>query len=81
MRLTEMSTQVFDYLKENGEVSVAELATACNRTERSVGANLTDLQKKGLAERVKKDVEGAEKPVTYAHLTPAGIDFVPSDED
>lgn len=77
MKLTAMSREVFDYVKENGKVSIAELANATGRIERSVGANVTDLKKKKLAERVKETVEGEEKPVTYVVLTEAGMAFDP----
>lgn len=70
MKLTEMSTQVYDYLNANGKVSVDEIANAVGRTARSVNANVTDLCKKGLAERSKEEVEGAEKPVTFVALVP-----------
>ena len=61
------SDDVFDYLLD----------------VRSINANVTDLcsEKKGLAMRVKEEVEGAEKPITYVVLTEAGMNFVPSDED
>ena len=82
MKLTEKSNEVFEYVKANGgKVSIPELATALDRTERSVGANVTDLTKKKLAVREKVEVEGAEKPVTYVVLTEEGKTFVPSDDD
>ena len=82
MKLTEKSNEVFEYVKANGgKVSIPELATALDRTERSVGANVTDLTKKKLAVREKVEVEGAEKPITYVVLTEEGKTFVPSDDD
>ena len=82
MKLTEKSNEVFEYVKANGaKVSIPELAQALDRTERSVGANVTDLIKKGLAVREKVEVEGAEKPVTYVVLTEDGLNFVPSDDE
>lgn len=82
MKLTEKSQEVFDYVKENGgHVAISELATALGRTERSVGANVTDLTKKGLAAREKVTVEGEDKPLTYVNLTEEGKVFVPSDDD
>lgn len=81
MKLTEKSQIVFEYLKNNGgKVSIEELANATGRSARSVGANVLDLTKKGLAVREKEEVEGAEKPVAYAILTDAGKTFVPSDD-
>ncbi len=82
MKLTEKSSEVFEYVKANGaKVSIPELAQALDRTERSVGANVTDLTKKKLAVREKVEVEGAEKPVTYVVLTEEGLNFVPSDDE
>lgn len=81
MKLTAMSREVFDYVKENGKVSIAELANATGRTERSVSANVTDLKKKALAERVKETVEGEEKPITYVVLTDEGLSFDPDAAD
>lgn len=82
MKLTEKSTQVLDYVKANGgKVSIPELAEALDRGPRSVGANVTDLTKKGLAVREKVEVEGADKPVTYVVLTDEGVNFVPSDDE
>lgn len=82
MKLTEKSQEVFDYVKTNGgKVSIPELASALDRSERSVGANVTDLTKKELAVREKVEVEGADKPVTYVVLTDAGMSFVPSEDE
>lgn len=81
MKLTEMSNEVFNYVKENGgRVSIDELANAVGRTTRSVGANVTDLTKKRLVVRDKVTVEGAEKPVTYVQITDEGKTFVPTEE-
>ena len=83
MKLTEKSQSVFDYIKENGgKVSIEELATALDRTTRSVGANVTDLAKKGLVVREKVAGEGEDaKDITYAVITHAGAEFVPTDDD
>lgn len=82
MVLTQKSGEVFDYVKNNGgKVSIPELASALDRTERSVGANVTDLTKKGLAAREKVEVEGADKPITYVVLTDKGQTFVPSEDE
>ena len=78
MKLTEKSNEVFEYVKANGgKVSIPELAQALDRTERSVGANVTDLTKKGLAAREKVEVEG----ITYVVLTEEGKVFVPSEDE
>lgn len=82
MKLTEMSNSVFTYVKENGgKVSIDELVEAIGRSARSIGANVTDLKKKGLCEREKVEVDGAEKPVTYVVLTEEGKTFVPSEDE
>lgn len=82
MKLTEKSAQVFDYIKNNGgKVSIDELATALERTSRSISANVTDLTKKGLVVREKVAGEGEDaKDITYAALTPAGAEFVPTED-
>lgn len=83
MKLTEKSNEVYTYVKENGgKVSVDELVNALGRAARSINANITDLcsEKKGLAMRVKEEVEGADKPVTYVVLTEAGLNFVPTED-
>lgn len=81
MKLTDKSQEVLNYVKDNGgKIAISELAVALNRTERSVGANVTDLKKKELAFREKVAVEGEEKPVTYVVLTDAGMNFVPSED-
>ena len=58
MKLTAKSTEVLNYVKENGgKVSIDEICTALDRGSRSVGANVTDLTKKDLAIR-EKEVSG-----------------------
>lgn len=80
MKLTEKSNEVYTYVKENGgKVSIDELCEALGRAPRSVGANVTDLTKKGLAAREK--VAGEDKEITYVVLTDAGKTFVPSDDE
>ena len=79
MKLTAMSNEIFEYVKNNGgKVSIEELTNATGRSARSVGANVTDLKKKNLAERVKEKVE--DKEVTYVVLTEDGMNFVPSED-
>lgn len=78
MKLTEKSTNVFNYVKENGgRVSVEELCDALGVSARSVGANITDLCKKGLAYRDKIAGEGDAKDITYVVLTEEGTNFIP----
>ena len=78
-KLTEKSMEVFEYVKKaGGKVSVPELVQALGRNERSIGANLTDLKKKGFGEREKVEVEGEEKAVTYFVLNDEGMAWVPT---
>ena len=80
MKLTEKSNEVFEYVKNNGgKVSIEELTNATGRNSRSVGANVTDLTKKGLATRVKEKGE-EDKEITYVQLTDEGINFVPTED-
>lgn len=82
MKLTEKSNEVFEYVKANGaRVSVEEICKAVDRPSRSVNANVNDLAKKGLVEREKVEVEGADKPITYVVLTNEGKAFVPSEDE
>lgn len=82
MKLTEKSSEVLNYVKDNGgKVSIPELVDALGRNARSIGANVTDLTKKDLAVREKVEVEGEDKPITYVQLTDAGMTFVPSEDD
>ena len=84
MKLTEKSTEVFEYVKENGgKVSVDELVDALGRAARSINANITDLCKKNLAVREKTEpAEGEDKGVTYVCITPdADAILTAEDED
>ena len=56
-------------------VQTCALPISTGRAPRSINANVTDLCKKGLAEREKVEVEGKEKPVTYVCLTEDGKAF------
>ena len=59
MKLTEKSNEVFEYVKNaGGKVTIDELVDALGRTARSVGANVTDLSKKGLALGLTVDLIG-----------------------
>lgn len=81
MKLTEKSSEVFNYVKSNGgKVSLPDLAEALDRTGRSVSASMNDLAKKGLIVREHEEIEGVEKPVAFAVITAEGKDFVPTEE-
>ena len=80
IKLTAMSNEVFEYVKNNGgKVSIEELVNATGRNSRSVGANVTDLKKKELVVRVKEKGD-EDKDITYVQLTEKGINFVPSED-
>ena len=82
MKLTAKSSEVFEYVKANGaRVSVEEICKAVDRAPRSINANVNDLVKKGLVEREKVEVEGADKPIVYVVLTAEGKEFVPSEDE
>ena len=70
MKLTEKSSEVLNYVKDNGgKVSIPELVEALGRNARSVGANVTDLTKKELAVRDEKAHESRhhfEERVVFA---------------
>ena len=85
MKLTEKTTEIYSYVKENGgRVSMEELVAVTGRTSRSIGANVLDLQKKGLAVREKvagePSEDGKATTITYVVLTDEGKDFVPTEE-
>ena len=82
MKLTEKSLEVFSYVKENGgRVPIDELCEATGRAARSIGANVTDLCKTGLAVREKVAGEGEDaKDITYVVLTEDGMTFVQGEE-
>ena len=83
MKLTENETNVLNYVKENGEVSIDEIAAALGKTTKQIRPNCTALvsgRKAGLLAEKKKTIEGAEKPVAYFTATDAGMHFVPSED-
>lgn len=82
VKLTEKSMEVLNYVKDNGgRVSIPEITAALGRaSDRSTGANVTDLQKKELVIREKVEIEGADKPVTYVVLTDEGKAWTPDAE-
>lgn len=87
MKLTEKQTAVFNYLKENGRVSMDELCEALGTDAKHLNPVITTLgckgeKAKGLVDYEKVTVEGQEKPTKYVYLTVDGVAFVPSaDED
>ncbi len=72
MKITEKSSEVFEYVKSNGgKVSIDELVEALGRTSRSINANVTDLCKKELCVREKVAGVGEDaKDITYVVMTP-----------
>lgn len=82
MKLTEKSAEIFNYVKENGgHISIDELVAATGRAARSVGANVTDLTKKGLCVREKGEADADGKAPTFVVLTEEGKVFVPSEDE
>lgn len=85
-KLAEKSAEVLSYLQanDNGEgVSIAEIATALGRDEKSVRPSVClalgakkDGSREALATYEKRTIEGVEKPVGYAVLTDLGRSYV-----
>ena len=58
MKLTDKSSEVFEYVKGNGgRVSVEEICTATGRASRSINANVNDLVKKGFQKGIRLRVQ------------------------
>lgn len=75
MKLTDNSLMVWEFVKNNGgKVAISEIATALGKSARSVGANVTDLAKKGLADRIVETV--GDEEIKYVVLTAEGQSFV-----
>lgn len=86
IKLTEKQTAVYNYLKENGRVSMDELCNALDTDAKHLNPVITTLgckgeRAKGLVDYEKIDVEGSEKPVKYVFLTDAGIAYDPTAVD
>lgn len=86
IKLTEKQTAVYNYLKENGRVSMDELCNALDTDAKHLNPVITTLgckgeRAKGLVDYEKIDVEGSEKPVKYVFLTEAGMEYDPTATD
>lgn len=86
MKLTEKQTAVFNYLKDNGRVTMDELCEALGTDAKHLNPVITTLgtkgpRAKGLVDYEKVTVEGVEKPVKYVFLTADGESFVPGAEE
>ena len=86
IKLTEKQTGVFNYLKENGRVSMDELCAALGTDAKHLNPVITTMgckgeKAKGLVDYEKVEIEGAEKPVKYVFLTEAGLAFDPTATD
>lgn len=79
MKLTEKSQNTFNYIKEFGKITTAELAEHFGVNGRSISATVTDLKKKGLVER--ETVMDGENKLVYVSLTEEGKVFDPDAED
>jgi hypothetical protein len=82
--MSENSTKVLNYLKENnGElVTAADVAAALGfESKRTVDGCFTGLQRKGLGVRVPAEVEledGTHATVKFLKLTDEGLAFDPT---
>ena len=86
IKLTEKQTAVYNYLKENGRVTMDELCNALGTDAKHLNPVITTLgvkgeKAKGLCDYEKVDVEGQDKPVKYVFLTEAGMAFDPAATD
>lgn len=91
IKLTEKQTAVYNYLKENGRVTMDELCNALSTPEitftpKNLNPVITTLgckgeKAKGLVDYEKIDVEGQDKPVKYVFLTEAGMAYDPTATD
>lgn len=75
MKLTEKSKNAFNYVKEYGKVTTAEMAEHFGVNGRSISATVTDLKKKRLVDR--EIVQDGETKLTYVTLTDEGKAFDP----
>lgn len=76
MKLTEKSLNAFNYIKEYGKVTTAEMAEKFGVNGRSISGTVLDLTKKKLIDKeVVMDADG--KKLTYVSLTEAGKAFDP----
>lgn len=90
-KLAEKSGKVLEYLQENDTgngVTIAEIAAAMGLEEKNIRPVVTlslaakkDGSRGALALYEKREVEGEEKPVGYAVLTPEGREFVDEDDE
>lgn len=83
IKLTEKQTAVYNYLKENGRVTMDELCNALGSDAKHLNPVITTLgckgeKAKGLVDYEKIDVEGQDKPVKYVFLTEAGMAYDPT---
>ncbi len=90
-KLAEKTGKVLQYLQENDSgngISIAEIAAAMGLEEKNIRPVVTlslaakkDGSRGALALYEKRQVEGEEKTVGYAVLTPEGRDFVDEDDE
>ena len=86
IKLTQKQTAVFNYLKDNGRVTMDELCNALDSDAKHLNPVITTMgckgeRAKGLVDYEKVAVEGEEKPVKYVFLTDAGLTYDPSATD
>lgn len=80
--VSEKSLKVLNYLKENDgvDMTAADIAEALGFEKKSTvdGVVTSGLQRKGLAERVKAEIEledGTHKPVKFIKATEKGLAY------
>lgn len=89
-KLTEKTKKVLDYLQANDKgdgIAISEISAALGVEDKNIRPIVTlslaakkDGSREALVLYEKREVEGSEKPVGYAVLTPFGRNFVDSAE-
>lgn len=87
MAMKANTLAIFNYLKEHNDedLTAADLASILGLEKRSVDGSFTSgIQRKLLGVRVEKEIEladGSHSKVKYLHLTPAGMEFDPNQDE
>lgn len=77
MQMTPKTLEIFEYLKENGRVTTAELSEVLGREIRSLTPSINILTKAGVAVREYEQAEVEEgakaKQLVFVKLTEEGL--------